>query len=352
MRHEVQSAVSRKKKEETRAALIAHKIRAKTFYKMLKETPQQSATFCFDLQQVQPLPKLSICEAFYARQISFYAFCITDVENKSPNFYCWTENQAGRGAQEVASALTNFLSRENFDDAVTTIRLFSDGCGGQNRNSIVVHALYWWLLQKSPQSVKEICMFFPVRGHSSLPADRMFGIIEKELRRNSEILKPEDYHNLYRNVGKVSVLGIDWKVQDFKAFTSKLHKLEGISAMKRVRLKKKIKASKTNVNVAMEVSYRLDDHSRGHWSSLLKRGSRVEDIIQPLNMPFCPGNVKTAKKTDVDRLLKQRFGDEWRNLSELQFYENIIDYQGNDAQNEEETERCDCLDEEEGFGMI
>ena len=108
MRREVQSAVSSRKKEETRAALIAHKIRAKIFYKMLKETPQHSAILCFDLQQVQPLPKLSISEAFYARHISFYAFCITDVENESPSFYCWTENQAGRGAQELASALQIF----------------------------------------------------------------------------------------------------------------------------------------------------------------------------------------------------------------------------------------------------
>ncbi|PSN33623.1 hypothetical protein C0J52_20104 [Blattella germanica] len=79
-------------------------------------------------------------------------------------------------------------------------------------------------------------MVFPVRGHSYLPADRAFGIMEKELRRYSEVLTPEDYHNLYRNVGKVSVLGTDWQVQDFKSFSSKLHKLEGISNMKRVRL--------------------------------------------------------------------------------------------------------------------
>ncbi|KAJ4450150.1 hypothetical protein ANN_01557 [Periplaneta americana] len=52
MNHEVQSSVSGKKKEETRATLIAHKIRAKKFYKTLKETPQNFDTLCFDLQQV------------------------------------------------------------------------------------------------------------------------------------------------------------------------------------------------------------------------------------------------------------------------------------------------------------
>ncbi|PSN29395.1 hypothetical protein C0J52_28258 [Blattella germanica] len=137
------------------------------------------------------------------------------------------------------------------------------------------------------------------------------------------VLTPEDYHNLYRNVGKVS----DWQVQDFKSFSSKLPKLEGMSNMKRVRLMKKIKAGKSNINVTMEVSYRLDDprHSR----SLLKRGCRMDDITQPLDLPFCPSNVKPAKKVDVDRLLKQRFGEEWRNMPELKFYADIVDYQGN-----------------------
>ncbi|KAJ4441250.1 hypothetical protein ANN_11101 [Periplaneta americana] len=98
--------------------------------------------------------------------------------------------------------------------------------------------------------------------------------------------------------------------------------------MKRVCLMKKIKADKTNVNVAMEVSYRLDNHSRRS-RLLLKRGCRVEDITQPLNIPFCPSNVKTVKKVDVDHLLKQRFGDEWRSIPKFQFYTNIVDYQGN-----------------------
>ncbi|KAJ4435988.1 hypothetical protein ANN_18612 [Periplaneta americana] len=78
--------------------------------------------------------------------------------------------------------------------------------------------------------------------------------------------------------------------------------------MKTILLTKKIKAGKTNVNVAMNVSYRLD-HSRRS-KSLLKRGCHVEDITRPLKIPFYPDNVKTAKKAYMDCLLKQRFGDE------------------------------------------
>ncbi|KAJ9581065.1 hypothetical protein L9F63_023760, partial [Diploptera punctata] len=44
------------------------------------------------------------------------------------------------------------------------------------------------------------------------------------------------------------------------------------------------------------------------------KGCRMEDITQLMNLSFCPGNVKNAKKTDVDHLLKQIFSDEWRNI--------------------------------------
>ncbi|PSN44960.1 hypothetical protein C0J52_05491 [Blattella germanica] len=109
--------------------------------------------------------------------------------------------------------------------------------------------------------------------------------------------------------------------------------------MKRVRLMRKIKAGKSNVNVTMEVSYRLDDprHSR----SLLKRGCRMDDIAQPLNLPFCPSNVKPAKKVDVDRLLKQRFGEEWRNMPTLLTIREML-----------QRMKRKMIDEEDGFGML
>nr|CAH7720279.1 unnamed protein product [Callosobruchus chinensis] len=40
--------------------LRVHKLRANAYYKLAKETPPKSITFCFDLQQVHPLPKTSI----------------------------------------------------------------------------------------------------------------------------------------------------------------------------------------------------------------------------------------------------------------------------------------------------
>lgn len=139
--------------------------------------------------------------------MSFYCFCITDVQNEHPKFYVWNETQAGRGAEEISSALTDFLTKLELDETTTTIQLFADGCGGQNRNQHVLHALTYWLHKESPPPVRNIVLYFPVRGHSFLPADRVFGRVEKKLRKVEEVLDPAGYHGIYKEVAAVRILG-------------------------------------------------------------------------------------------------------------------------------------------------
>ncbi|KAG8175978.1 hypothetical protein JTE90_009657 [Oedothorax gibbosus] len=80
------------------------------------------------MQQVQPLPRTPIQQAFYKRQLSVYNVCITDVTTTKPVFFIWTEDQAGRGSTEVASALFSHLQSYDFSGK-QHLRLFCDGCG-------------------------------------------------------------------------------------------------------------------------------------------------------------------------------------------------------------------------------
>lgn len=183
---------------------------------MMKEDCADSVTYCFDLQQVQVLPKAPIQEAFYAQQLSFYAFCVTDIAMKSPVFYTWLEHEAGRGVVEISSALTDFLKKTDFDTDTKHLRLFSDGCGGQNKNSHMVHALILWLFNDAPKTIETVTMVFPVRGHSFMPADRIFGQIELQLRSHPYMKSPDKYYEIYSKKGDVRKLGSDWKPYDIK----------------------------------------------------------------------------------------------------------------------------------------
>lgn len=199
----------------------------------MKIEQDDTLTFCFDLQQVQPLPRTSIQEAFYSRQISFYIFCVVGKDTRNPLFYTWTELEANRGATEIGSALLNFLNTHDFE-GINCIRLFCDGCGGQNKNSHIVHVLLFWLQQLSPENLKQIQLGFPVRGHSFLPADRVFGRVEKELRRHPIITTPEEYIEYYSQFGQVKKLGSDWKLYDIKELQTVFGKIKNIQTLKRI----------------------------------------------------------------------------------------------------------------------
>lgn len=54
--------------------------------------------------------------------------------------------------------------------------------------------------------------YYPVRAHSYLPPDRVFGRIERSLRRRETVLLPEEYNNVEAEHATVRVIGSEWDV--------------------------------------------------------------------------------------------------------------------------------------------
>lgn len=84
-----------------------------------------------------------------------------------------------------------------------------DGCTALNESNHVVHGL-WYFLAKHEVIVHKISLTFPVRGHSFLSTDRVFGWAEKLLEKKPMIIDPEDYYQLYTTIGQIKKLGTDW----------------------------------------------------------------------------------------------------------------------------------------------
>lgn len=78
-------------------------------------------------------------------------------------------------------------------------------------------------LEKS-QVFNETCHFFPITGHSFMPADRVFGRVEKDYRKREEILVPTEYYEILKNHGIVNVWGEEWKTFDHKTVSQKILK--------------------------------------------------------------------------------------------------------------------------------
>lgn len=341
-------AINEKEKNAVITELRIHKLRAKAFYELSKAAVENSFSFCFDLQKVLPLPKTPIQEAYYSRQLSMYVFCCVGMDSRNPMFFTWTEDQASRGALEIGSALINYLDSlmPNLPSSATLFRLFCDGCGGQNKNSFIVHALMNWI-SGAPLNIKEIQVYFPVRGHSFLPADRTFGRVEKDLRKEDTIITKEKYLEIYKTHGNVKELGKDWHVKNIKELEKKYRKINEIQSLKRIFIKRN--KNNTGILVRCMKHYRFECNEP--FKSILKRGQK--DATVPLPILQLGKKVKQEKLMDIRKLLEKHFGEGWENVEETKFYRDI--FQKNNEAPEEvdavENEECNCEDEDHALHL-
>ena len=146
-------------------------------------------TLTYDLQKVLSLPRIPTNIVYYKRQLSLFNCGIHSGSNNKGYFYVWIENEGGRGAQDIGSDLLKHI-HDCLPAAVEHLILWSDSCGGQNRN-IKICLLLQYALQMH-QTLKTITLRYRVSGHSFLPNDSEFGEVECALRRQERLYLPED----------------------------------------------------------------------------------------------------------------------------------------------------------------
>ena len=61
---------------------------------------------------------------------------ILNLQSHQGECFTWTEHEGGRGANEVATIMWIWLQKQD-EENKTEVVLYSDTCGGQNRNRMV-----------------------------------------------------------------------------------------------------------------------------------------------------------------------------------------------------------------------
>nr|CAH7762377.1 unnamed protein product [Callosobruchus chinensis] len=275
--------------EGNRSMLLAekrvHKLRAKAFYSLLQEEREDLLILSFDCQKNQPLPKLPDQSCYYTRQLYLYNFSVVRGHSKSKlnkdnvTAYTWTENEFAKGANEISSCLYDCLNSIDMTP-YKTVRLICDGCGGQNKNSILISMVCSWFVN-APDHREEIQLIFPITGHSFIPPDRVFGNVEKEVKQREIIVNPNEYINIISNSATVKKLGEDV----------------------------------VNLNWKCEVQ---------KYIRIVKRGRSLDDI-RPVSIAKGNSVTKEQKKVDVNSLLVNHYGDAWRQDANLDFFKHVID---------------------------
>ncbi|XP_069687193.1 uncharacterized protein [Periplaneta americana] len=178
--------------------MMVHKRRSKKFYNKIKEVEEICKErnyvlgICFDYMQNLPLPNIPVQEMFYYRQLWVINFNIHNLKDHTAHFYSYHEGTGHKSPNEVCSLFLNYI--ENYvPSSVKEFYLFSDNCGGQNKNHTVIRLL---LALTQMGRFNKIIHYFPRRGHSFLPCDRDFGVVKRKLRKTDRVYVPEQYNTL------------------------------------------------------------------------------------------------------------------------------------------------------------
>jgi hypothetical protein len=176
--------------DELKQKYEAHEV-GKTTTKIERDADRKSkkAILCFDMQNVIACPRANVSNFFYKRKLNVFNLTAHISLNKCAYNAMWSEHQAGRGANEIASALVKILEKVLEDyPLLESITLWSDSCIPQNRNSVMVTALKHFM-QNHP-IIKTIEQKFSEPGHSQIQeVDCVHSHIEKALNL-SEIFSP------------------------------------------------------------------------------------------------------------------------------------------------------------------
>lgn len=192
-----------KERNKIEVQSMLHHFKADQAYKSLKQDEEIAKTdpnyivLCIDLQQVLFCPTLTHSSMYYQRQLASYNCAINDIGKNSVTFFWWNETIAKRGSAEIASCILKYFDSywENRGNSEKKLIFWSDRCVGQNNNKRVL-ALYKYFVTCGIFS--EVHQKFLSSGHSFLPCDRDFALIEKQ-KRLSKVSVPSQWKYVIGN---------------------------------------------------------------------------------------------------------------------------------------------------------
>lgn len=149
----------------------------------------------FDLQQVIYLPLLSDNKLFYKNRLSNFNFTIYDLATKNCWCYTWHEGISKRGASEISTCVYKFLT-QNDRQKVKRINLFSDGCQGQNKNSVMASMLLLFI--NNSVNTSEVSLRFFESFHGQNEGDSAHSTISYALKKAGDVCVPSQLLPIFR----------------------------------------------------------------------------------------------------------------------------------------------------------
>lgn len=191
-----------------------------------KKIQRNFVVACYDLQAVFPVPKGEVSLFYYKSKLNCLNFTICEMKNspetpendaqnsisnkkidkecQSVYCYAWHEAEGNRGANELGSCVFKYLENRSkeIDDPDLEFVLYSDNCGGQQKNKFML-SMYAYAV--TVLKIKSITHKFLIQGHTQNEGDSAHSIIEratKKTLRSGPIYVPSQYFSIIRNAKK------------------------------------------------------------------------------------------------------------------------------------------------------
>ncbi|GFO13679.1 DNA repair protein rhp54 [Plakobranchus ocellatus] len=183
--------------------------------KLAAKTPFKTSC-TFDMEQILLCPHGPSSSFYYKRRLGVYKFTIYDYKNGDGLCYMWPESEGRRGPNEVTSCFFDYMKERSLQ-SVKEIHMFSDNCGGQNRNRYVAFALWF---ARNHLSLSKITHTFLEKGHTETEIDSIHATIERAT--SLELYTPYQWYTAARaaRVSKQPYKVKEMTAKDFVDFKS------------------------------------------------------------------------------------------------------------------------------------
>ena len=277
------------------AEKLVHTRKAKKFYgslenaKRLCQENADTVALCFDYMQNVSMPKIPVQDLFYLRKLTVCVFCVYNLKTEQPVLFIYHEGNAKKGPNEVCSFLMKYIE-QYIDQSCKKLLIFCDNCPGQNKNQVMVR---FNLALMETGRFTSIEHFFPIRGHSFLPCDRVFGVLKRYLRKIDCIYTPKDLMEAIVNCsGKMNFIihlieGKD--IIDFKKWWPLFYKKTCFS----------LETSKRNIPRDMRVSFKISEFHFFQYDSQWPGAVIARYYINGLEKHTFPMKIRNINVTSV-----------------------------------------------------